>query len=439
MIALRGWLIVLLWLAATAAHAADFPQVLVIPVRGAIGVVSSEYVVQGLERARREGDALVVIELDTPGGLEESMRVINREILASPVPVAVYVTPAGARAASAGTYMLYAAHVAAMTPGTNVGAATPVQLGGMGIGGEGKEMEHKVINDSVAYIRSLAALRDRNADWAEDAVRKAASIPAEEALKLHVIDYLAPDLKSLLSMLEGAKVTAAGEPRTLSLKGAHVAEFPETLRYRLLSILSDPNIAYLLMVVGFYGIVFELANPGFGLPGVAGAICLLLALFAFQLLPVNYAGLALILLGILLFVGEAFLPSYGSLGVGGVVAFILGSVFLMGEGAPGYSISLPLIVTAALLSAAVVIGIVAMALRTHRRRVVSGAEGLIGATAIALEDFSEQGSVRVQGEVWAARAGKPVRRGERLKVIGLDGLTVIVESVPAGSTDALKR
>jgi membrane-bound serine protease (ClpP class) len=426
-VAWRGGLIILLLLAASTACAAP-PSVMVIELHGVIGAASSDYVVNGLQRAGIEGDSLVVIELDTPGGLEDSMRAINSEILASSVPVAVYVTPAGARAASAGTYMLYAAHIAAMTPGTHVGAATPVQVGGLGGVGESKEMESKMTNDAVAYIRSLAALRGRNADWAEDAVRKAASIPAEEALKLHAIDYIAPDLPSLLATLEGVSVTAAGMPRTLALKGARVTPLPQGWSYRLLAFITDPNIAYLLMVIGFYGIVFELANPGYGLPGVAGAICLVLALFAFQSLPVHYVGLALILLAIALFAGEAFLPTYGSLGVGGVIAFILGSIFLMGNVAPGISISLSLIATAALLSAFVIIGVVTLAIRTRLRHVVSGTESLVGSRAVAVEDFSERGAVRVQGEVWAARTRRPVHRGDALKVTGLDGLTVIVES-----------
>ncbi len=434
----RGWIWIVL-LAALPAYAGAPATVLVIQVRGVIGAVSSDHVVEGLQRARREGFNLAVIELDTPGGLEDSMRAINREILASPVPVAVYVTPAGARAASAGTYMLYAAPIAAMTPGTNVGAATPVQIGGFGLTGESKEMQNKLTNDAVAYIRSLAALHGRNADWAEDAVRKAASITAEQALKLHVVDYVVPDLPSLLARLDGTTVAAAGAPHTLSLKNAAIVQLPQNWRYHLLATITDPNIAYLLMVIGFYGLVFELANPGFGLPGVTGAICLLLALFAFQSLPVNYAGLGLILLAIALFAAEAFLPSYGSLGFGGVVSFVLGSIFLMGEVAPGYSISLPLIITAALLSAAVVIGIVAMALKAHKKRVVSGAEGLIGSRAIAIEDFAASGRVRVQGEIWAARTAQPVRRGDVLNVTGVDGLTVIVQTRPDSSGPPSKK
>ncbi len=438
MTAWRGWLAMLLLFLARVVCAAPAPSVMVVGIDGVIGVASSDHIVKGLQRAATEGDALVVIELDTPGGLEESMRTINTAILASTVPVAVYVTPAGARAASAGTYMLYAAHIAAMTPGTHVGAATPVQIGGLGGGGESDEMKAKITNDAVAYIRSLAALRGRNADWAEQAVRKASSIPAEEALRLHVIDYVAPDLPRLLTTLEGMTVTAAGVPRTLELKGARITALPKNWSYRLLAFITDPNIAYLLMIVGFYGIVFELSNPGFGLPGVVGAICLVLALLAFQSLPVHYAGLVLILLAMALFVGEAFLPSFGSLGVGGVVAFVLGSIFLMGDVAPGVSISLPLIITAALLSALIVIGIVTIAVRTHRRRVVSGAEALVGSQAVALEDFNETGPVRVQGETWAARTRTPVHRGDTLTVTGVDGLTVAVEPAQEGKSPAGK-
>ncbi len=398
--------------------------VLVMPVDGAIGPAASDYVSRGIEKAENEGYQLVVIELDTPGGLDSAMRQIIRKIMKSDVPVAVYVSPSGARAASAGTYILYSAHVAAMAPGTNVGAATPVEIGFT----VGKTMKHKMTNDAAAYIRSLAEIRGRNADWAESAVRNAESIPAQKALTLHVIDYVDPGLQDLLHDLEGKKImTSAGE-KTLHTDNARTVEFNEGWRDRFLAVITDPDIAYLLMVVGFYGIGFELANPGFGLPGVAGAISLLLALFAFQALSVNYAGLALILLAILLFSAEAVVPSYGSLGFGGIISFMLGSIFLMKAGT-GLSISWPLILAASLISALLVYGMVRMALKARRKRIVSGIEGMMGSRAEAIDDFAETGNVRVRGEIWKARSETPIHRGESLVVTGMEGLTLTVEPI----------
>lgn len=419
---MRIFLILMLLLLST--HAFGAAPVLVMSVEGAIGPATSDYVVRGIDKAEAGGFQLIIIEMDTPGGLDTAMRQIIRKIMASSVPVAVYVTPSGARAASAGTYILYAAHIAAMAPGTNVGAASPVEIGGIGAS---KTMMHKMTNDAAAYIRSLAEVRGRNADWAESAVRKAVSIPAKTALSLHVIDIIEPSLPALLQDLDGKTITTSGGKRTLDTAKAAIVELGEGWRDRLLSVITDPNIAYILMVAGLYGLGFELANPGFGLPGVAGAICLLLALFAFQALSVNYAGLALILLAIILFSAEAVVPSYGSLGFGGIISFILGSIFLMKSGS-GLSIAWPLVLTATAISAFLVYGMVRMAVKARKRKIVSGAEGMIGRAAEALEDFEGSGNVRVQGEIWKARAKKPVRRGEMLRVTGIDGLTVIVET-----------
>lgn len=414
-------LFLLLMLFASTAWASA--PVLVMPVDGAIGPATSDYIVRGIDKAEHEGFQLVVIELDTPGGLETSMRIIIRKILSSSVPVAVYVTPSGARAASAGTYILYASHIAAMAPGTNLGAATPVELAGMSAG---DEMKHKMTNDAAAYIRSLAGLRKRNADWAEAAVRKAESIPADKALSLHVIDYVEPDLKSLLHDLDNKEIATTRGKVTLETKNSAIVEYDAGWRDRFIAVITDPNIAYILMVAGFYGLGFELANPGFGLPGVVGSICLLLALLAFQALSVNYAGLALILLAILLFSAEAVVPSYGSLGFGGIVSFILGSIFLMKAGS-GLSIAKPLIYTASLISGLLVYMMARMAVAARRKKVVSGAEGMIGSPAEALEDFADMGSVRVHGEIWKARTNEPVKRGDMLIVSGMEGLTVNVQ------------
>ena len=392
---------------------------LVVALDGAIGPASADFVSRAIKRAAKEKAQLVVIRMDTPGGLDTSMRGLIKDMLASPVPVATYVAPSGARAASAGTFILYASHIAAMAPGTNVGAASPVSIGGAPAKEDGKKAEpdtmtKKVTNDAVAYIRGLAEMRKRNPDWAEKAVREAVSLSAQEALKLNVIDHVAADLPELL--------------KKLGKSDAPMIEVEADWRTKLLGVITNPSIAYILILVGIYALIFEFMNPGLILPGVAGAICLLLALYALHLLPVNYAGLALILLGIAFMVAEAFLPAFGSLGVGGLIAFVIGSIILMEEATiPGFDIPYPLIAGVTAASAAFLFFIVGMAVRNRKRPVVTGREYLIGAPAEALEDFSAEGWARVQGETWRVRSAAPVRRGQRLRVRSIDGLILTVE------------
>jgi membrane-bound serine protease (ClpP class) len=397
---------------------ASAAPVVLVPLEGAIGPASAHFAKRGIERAAKEGAELVILQVDTPGGLDTSMREVIKAILASPVPVAVFVAPSGARAASAGTFILYAAHVAAMAPGTNLGAASPVSIGGGGPQKDGKKeedtMTRKVTNDAVAYIRGLAQLRHRNADWAEKAVREGASLPAQEALKLKVIDHVAADVPALLARL--------GKPN------AEVKALEVDWRTRVLAVITNPTVAYLLILVGVYALIFEFMSPGLILPGVVGAIALLLALYALHLLPVNYAGLALMLLGIAFMVAEVFLPSFGAIGVGGIVAFVLGSLLLIEDTElPGFEIPYALIAGVTAASAGFLILVVGMLVRSRRRAVVSGREQMLGAIGEALGDFDLEGWARVHGEQWKVRSSRPVRRGQKLRVTGMQGLVLSVE------------
>jgi membrane-bound serine protease (ClpP class) len=481
---------------ATTPEATANPQAMVLEINGAIGPATSRYVVHGIESAQKAGSRLVILEVDTPGGLDTSMRDIIRAILASPVPVVTYVSPPGARAASAGTYILYASHIAAMAPATNLGAATPVSIGGESpsepnptptpepapnptsapnpptapspspprdqkssphqpshpqstpsstqspsptdapAGTDSPNpaspqpataMERKVINDAVAYIRGLAELRGRNADWAEKAVRGAASLSSTAALQQKVIDVVARDIPDLLTQIDGREVKIGDHDVKLATRDLGVQRVKPDWRTELLAVITNPTVAYGLMLIGIYGLLLEGYNPGVMLPGVAGTICLLLALFAFQILSVNYAGLALVALGVGMIIAEFFFPTFGSLGLGGLIAFVVGSLILFDTDVPGMNIALPLITAFATVGGLVIVGIAYVAARSMRRPVVTGVQGMIGDNAEVIQDFAGTGRVRYRGELWSARSETELRSGQIVRIVRVEGLTLWVE------------
>ncbi|WP_090194514.1 NfeD family protein [Pseudomonas pohangensis] len=436
-------------LCAAALAAAPAP-VVQLQIDGAIGPASADYAIRGLGHAQELGAQLVVITIDTPGGLDSSMRDIIKAILASPLPVASYVAPSGARAASAGTYILYASHIAAMAPGTNLGAATPVELGGPpgtpappgdepsqpGPEESGKpapaasdSLSKKQVNDAAAYIRSLAQLRGRNAEWAEQAVREAVSLAAGEALKLNVINYVASDLHDLLKQLDGKRIaTASGEIR-LQPSTAMLINLEPDWRTRLLTVITNPSVALLLMTIGIYGLILEFANPGSLVGGVLGGICLLVGLYALQLLPLNYAGMVLIMLGFAFIAAEAFLPSFGILGIGGVLSFGIGALILIDTEVPNFGIPLPLIISLATFSGLLVFAIVSMALRARRQQLVGGDQELIGSLArieAVQTDDPLRGWLSLQGERWQVISQAPLQPGAAVRVLARQGLLLEV-------------
>jgi membrane-bound serine protease (ClpP class) len=435
-------------------HAADPPergsrQVALLAIEGPIGPATTDLLRRGLQEAEAMNAAALILRIDTPGGLDAATRDIDQAILASTVPVVAWVAPGGARAASAGTYILYATHVAAMAPGTHLGAATPVPLGGQPAPDRrdsprddpdaeddppaapvgATAAERKIINDSAAYMRSLAELRGRNAEWAERAVRFGESATASEALELGVIELIAADLPSLLRQLEGREVSIGERSLALATDGAAVTEIVPDWRNQLLAVLTNPSIAYLLLLAGLYGLLLEGYNPGAMVPGVVGVVCLLLAAYALQVLPVNYVGLALIVLGVLLMVGEAVTPSFGVLGIGGVVSLVLGSVVLFDADVPGFGVSRGLIGGIAMIAAAGFMLMAIMMQRARTRPVQTGRAELLAAHAVALESFEQHGRVRVRGETWHAVSPVAVRAGQPVRITDVDGLTLHVEPI----------
>lgn len=453
--------VILLLAALLSQPAGAAPAVGLLTIDGALGPATADHVVRSIGTAHARGQQLLILRMDTPGGLDTSMRAVIKAILASKVPVVAWVAPSGARAASAGTYLLYASHVAAMAPGTNVGAATPVEIGlappgpagpagpapdggprgdaprtdGKGAQAPregGTAMERKQLNDAAAYLRSLAQLRGRNADWAERAVRESLSLSAGEALRLGVVELVAADVPTLLAGLDGRTVNVLGQERRLATRGAVVTEYVPDWRTDALAALTNPSVALLLMTLGIYGLVFEFMNPGTVAPGVIGAVCLLLGLYALQLLPVNYAGLALIALGLLFMGAEAFLPSFGILGLGGIAAFVAGALMLIDTELPGYGIPVGLVGTLAVGSAVLLFAIARLAIRTRRRPVKSGAAALVGALCTVERVGQRRGHeawVRVEGELWRAISSAVLHPEQTVRVIKREGLTLEVVPV----------
>lgn len=444
-----GFLIALL---SHAAHAEG--TVVELELDGGIGVATADYIISGIEHAEASGAELIIINMDTPGGLMEPMRDIVQKILGSSVPVAVYVTPAGARADSAGTYILLASHIAVMAPTTHLGAATPVSLTGDDATPEkpdadddaseadekpaddmqpGTAMERKVLNDAIAYIRGLADRYGRNADWAEDAVVNAATLTAADALEQNVIEFIAENRSDLLKQVNGYEVEIDSATVTLDTNEVIVEVYEPNWRIKILSAIANPEIVLLLGLIGLYGLMYEGWNPGAIVPGVVGVICLLLAAYALQVLPVNYAGLALIIVGLALMTAEAFAPSFGALGLGGIVAFVFGAIMMFDSGIPGFGISLTFVIALAVVAALFIIWLASFILRLRRRGAVSGSGSIIGGIGKAMHAFDGDGKVWLEGEAWAARSTIAIAKGQDVIVTNMEGLILDVEPAPLKS------
>ncbi len=438
-----------LFISTLLAFSVSAKEVWVIPVQGAIGPATSDYLERELLLAQQQEVALVILKMDTPGGLDTAMRAIIQNITSSAIPVATWVGPSGARAASAGTYILLASHIATMANATNLGAATPVAIGISGAPGTPSEedssaakqdetknseqvkanttMEKKAINDASAYIKGLAKLHGRNEEWAEKAVTEAASLDAQTALAENVIDFIADDLEQLITLANGRTILLAGEQVELMLQDNKLIERTPDWRYTFLATITNPNVAYILMLIGIYGLLLEFYNPGVGLPGVLGGICLLLAMYALQMLPVNYAGLGLIILGLILLIAEAFSPSFGVLGLGGVISFILGSIFLLDSDVPEFQIAKPLIIAVSVVSAAFILSMITLLLKVRRKQVTTGVNVLVGQLATVQDDFDTGlGWVEVAGEVWQASSPDNPRAGQQVRIKEVKGLNLVV-------------
>lgn len=433
-------------LAVAAVPAQADSNVVVIEIKGGIGVATAEYVLSGIEYAETSGAELIIIQMDTPGGLMGPMRDIVQGVLSSSVPIATYVSPAGARAASAGTYILLASHIAAMNPTSHVGAATPVALAGSdGSPSQPGEqssdddtdsalpsvsaMERKALNDAVSYIRSLAERYGRNEDWAEKAVRDADTLTAHEALEQNVIEFVADDRAELLRLIDGYEIEIGGKTVTLATTTAVIEAYEPSWRIKILSTIANPEIVLLIGLIGLYGIMYEGWNPGAILPGVVGVICLLLAAYALQLLPVNYAGLVLIIVGIALMVAEAFAPSFGALGFGGVVAFAFGAIMMFDSDVPGFGISIKFVLGLSIAFALAIIWLIGYLLKLRRRGAVSGRDSIIGGVGTALHNFTGEGKVWLEGESWTAHSDIAVAKGQQVSVRQLNGLVLEVEPI----------
>lgn len=418
-------------------------SVWLVDLDGAVGPATADLVIRSIDDAADAGAEAIIVRIDTPGGLDLAMRDIVKAILASRIPVVTYVSPDGARAASAGTYVVTASHIAAMAPATNVGSSTPVSLGpspplapdgqgdepGAGSSQPADAMTRKIVNDAVAYLQSLAELRGRNVEWAEKTVREGDNLRASEALELGVIDIIAADMTALLDSLDGRKVEIDGETIVLTTSDATVVQVETDWRHELLSVITDPSIAYILLLVGFYGLILEFYNPGMILPAVIGGISLLLAAYGLQMLPINYVGVALVILGIGLMIAEVLSPSFGIFGIGGVVAFVMGSIMLMDTDLPSYQLPLPLIAGVAVSAALLTFVAVGAAVRARQRRVVSGVEGMLGGEGLALEEFVGTGRVRAFGESWEAHCDRPLKKDDRVRITAVDGLVLVVEPI----------